>query len=172
MEGLYFIFKCLKIYIYQQDSKASIDIFLKSWVFSPNPEPAFWIDLTWVQEQGYFAGRCKPHHGSPFCRTPDLWPDSSFLKGSAILLIPAVLQLMGCILFPFPCSRISGFVESKALPKGGVSLCSLEKDWSIHGWSFVLCGENIMLFLENEKMNSPDAQTGCFQGHRSARPRG
>ena len=31
MEGLYFIFKRLKIYIYQQDSKASTDIFLKSY---------------------------------------------------------------------------------------------------------------------------------------------
>lgn len=53
MEGLYFIFKRLKIYIYQQDSKASIDIFLKSWVFSPNAEPAFWIcELGWAGRGG------------------------------------------------------------------------------------------------------------------------
>lgn len=31
MEGLYFIFKHLKIYIYQQHSRASTDIFLKSY---------------------------------------------------------------------------------------------------------------------------------------------
>ena len=35
---------------------------------------------------------------------------------------------------------------------------------------FVLYGENIICFLENDKMNLPDVQIGCFQGHWSAGP--
>ena len=35
---------------------------------------------------------------------------------------------------------------------------------------FLLYGENIICFLENDKMNLPDVQIGCFQGHWSAGP--